>query len=114
MVEGSNVLGSLAPQRSLPPGTDANPRQPIGWIGLRWSRREIGPGAVHLLDHILVAAYPDPGERAHASYWLGWLANKMSTQPNGPIREFWWQIRAGFPVGESGSLARLSVGSQLE
>jgi hypothetical protein len=28
---------------------------------------------VNLLDEALVAAYPDPGERTHALYWLGWL-----------------------------------------
>jgi hypothetical protein len=47
----------------------------------------------HLLDHVLVAAYPDPGERDHATYWLGWLAHHMSTEPSGPTRDlYWWQI----------------------
>ena len=69
---------------------------------------------VHLLDQILIAAYPDPGERAHATYWLGWLAHKMGTQPNGPIRELrWWQIPSWIPrwqVGLTGALvAGLSV-----
>jgi hypothetical protein len=63
---------------------------------------------VHLLDQILIAAYPDPGEHAHATYWLGWLANKMGTQPNGPIRELrWWQIPSWIPrwqVGLAGAL----------
>jgi hypothetical protein len=63
---------------------------------------------VHLLDQIVNAAYPDPGERAHASYWLGWLAHKMGTQPNGPIRELrWWQIPSWIPrwrVGFTGAL----------
>jgi hypothetical protein len=70
---------------------------------------------VHLLDQILVAAYPDPGERAHATHWLGWLAHKMGTQPNGPIRELrWWQIPTWIPrwqVGLAGALlGGLSVG----
>jgi hypothetical protein len=70
---------------------------------------------VHLLDQILIAAYPDPGERAHATYWLGWLAHKMGTQPNGPIRELrWWQIPSWIPrwrVGLTGALVGgLSVG----
>ena len=70
---------------------------------------------VHLLDQILIAAYPDPGERAHATHWLGWLAHKMGTQPNGPIRELrWWQIPTWIPrwqVGLAGALlGGLSVG----
>jgi hypothetical protein len=69
---------------------------------------------VHLLDQILIAAYPHPGGRAHATYWLGWLAHKMDTQPNGPIRELrWWQIPSWIPrwrVGLTGALvAGLSV-----
>jgi hypothetical protein len=70
---------------------------------------------VHLLDQILIAAYPDPGKRAHATYWLGWLAHKMGTQPHGPIRELrWWQIPSWIPrwqVGLAGTLlGGLSVG----
>jgi hypothetical protein len=63
---------------------------------------------VHLLDQILIAAYPDAGERTHATYWLGWLANKMDSQPNGPIRDLrWWQIPSWIPrlgVGLTGAL----------
>jgi hypothetical protein len=63
---------------------------------------------VHLLDQILIAAYPDVGERVHATYWLGWLAHKMDTQPNGPIRELrWWQVPSWIPrwrVGLTGAL----------
>jgi hypothetical protein len=48
---------------------------------------------VHLLDQALVAAYPDIDERAHATYWLGWLAHRMNTQPSGPTRDLpWWRI----------------------
>jgi hypothetical protein len=70
---------------------------------------------IHLLDQILIAAYPDPGERAHATRWLGWLAHKMGTQPDGPIRELrWWQIPTWIPrwqVGLAGALlGGLSVG----
>jgi hypothetical protein len=70
---------------------------------------------VHLLDQILIAAYPDPGERAHATRWLGWLAHKMGTQPNGPIRELrWWQIPTWirrWQVGLAGALlGGLTVG----
>jgi hypothetical protein len=69
---------------------------------------------VHLLDQILIAAYPDRSKRAHATYWLGWLAHKMATQPHGPIRELrWWQIPRWIPrwqVALAGALvAGLSV-----
>jgi hypothetical protein len=53
---------------------------------------------VHLLDQVLVAAYPEPSERAHATHWLSWLAHRMSTQPNGPMRDLrWWQIPSWIP-----------------
>jgi hypothetical protein len=70
---------------------------------------------VHLLDQILIAAYPEPGERAHATYWLGWLAHKMGTETSGRIRELrWWQIPSWIPrwqVGLAGALVGgLSVG----
>jgi hypothetical protein len=53
---------------------------------------------VQLLDQILVAAYPDARVRTHATYWLGWLAHKMATQPSGPIRDLrWWQIPSWTP-----------------
>jgi hypothetical protein len=69
----------------------------------------------HLLDQVLVAAYTDPRERTRATYWLGWLAHKMGTQPNGPIRDLrWWQIPSWIPrwqVGLAGALVGgLSVG----
>jgi hypothetical protein len=48
---------------------------------------------VHLLDQVLIGAYPDPAQRDHATYWLGWLAHHMNTQPSGPTRDLsWWQI----------------------
>jgi hypothetical protein len=75
---------------------------------------------VHLLDQALVAAYPEPGEHAHATHWLGWLAHKMATQPNGPIRELrWWQIPSWIPswqIGLTGALVgglSVSVGVYL-
>jgi hypothetical protein len=48
---------------------------------------------VHLLEQVLVAAYPDPRERSRVTYWLGWLAYHMNTQPNGSALDMcWWQI----------------------
>ena len=47
----------------------------------------------HLLDQILIAAYPHPRERARASNWLGWIADQMNTHPAGPTRDLrWWDI----------------------
>jgi hypothetical protein len=58
---------------------------------------------VHLLDQVLVAAYPDTRERTYATYWLGWLAHHMSTQPNGPTRDLcWWHIPGWIPRGQFG------------
>jgi hypothetical protein len=52
----------------------------------------------HLLDQTLVTAYPDPRERAHATYWLGWIAHHMNTQPTGPTRDLpWWHIPNWIP-----------------
>ncbi|HEY5848427.1 MAG TPA: hypothetical protein VIT42_16710, partial [Microlunatus sp.] len=47
----------------------------------------------HLLDQVLVTAYPDPRQRAHATHWLGWIADQMNTQLAGPTRDLrWWDI----------------------
>jgi hypothetical protein len=47
----------------------------------------------HLLDQVLVTAYPNPRERDHATYWLGWIAHHMTTQPDGLTRDLpWWHI----------------------
>jgi hypothetical protein len=47
----------------------------------------------HLLDQVLVVAYPDSDEQARAAYWLGWLAHHMGTQPTGVMRDLcWWQV----------------------
>jgi hypothetical protein len=58
---------------------------------------------VHLLDQVLVAAYPDARERTYATYWLGWLAHHMSTQPNGRTRDLrWWHVPGWIPRGQFG------------
>jgi len=47
----------------------------------------------HLIDHILVVAYPDERERAHATRWLAWIAHHM-----GSDRDFaWWHIPTWIP-----------------
>lgn len=48
---------------------------------------------LHLLDQVLVAAYPDSRERAYAHYWLGRLARSM-----GDSRQLkWWEIGLWLP-----------------
>ena len=52
----------------------------------------------HLLDEVLVAAYPQRGERDRASFWLGWLAYMMKTRIRGSIRDLrWWYIASWLP-----------------
>lgn len=52
----------------------------------------------HLLDQVLVIAYPDGRERARARYWLGWIARHMNTGPGGATRDLaWWQIPGWLP-----------------
>ncbi len=47
----------------------------------------------HLLDQVLVTAYPDEAERRHAAYWLEWIAHHMTSRPGGPTRDLdWWDI----------------------
>jgi hypothetical protein len=47
----------------------------------------------HLLDQVLVTAYPDPSPRGHAVQWLGWLAHSMNTERAGPTRDLrWWDM----------------------
>ena len=66
---------------------------------------------VHLLDHVLVAAYPDSRERSHATYWLCWLAYQLNRQPGGPTRDLrWWQIPGWIPRWQLGLGAGLGAG----
>ena len=66
----------------------------------------------HLLDQVLVTAYPNRRERDHATYWLGWIAHHMTTQPDGLTRDLpRWHIpswvsrwRRGLVVGLVGVL----------
>jgi hypothetical protein len=47
----------------------------------------------HLFDRVLINAYPDDRERAHATYWLAWIAHHM-----GPGRDLaWWHIASWAP-----------------
>jgi hypothetical protein len=46
-----------------------------------------------LIDQVLITAYPNVKERHRVTYWLGWLANNMSTRSAGITRDLcWWEI----------------------
>jgi hypothetical protein len=65
----------------------------------------------HLLDQTLVTAYPDPRQRAHATYWLGWIAHHMNTQPAGSTRDLpWWHIPTWAPRWQPGLVFGLGFG----
>jgi len=42
----------------------------------------------HLLNQLVFAAYPDEGQRRHATRWLTWVARQMGTTRDLP----WWEI----------------------
>jgi hypothetical protein len=47
----------------------------------------------HLLEQVLVNAYPDEADRAHATRWLAWIAHHMGTS-----RDLaWWDIPTWIP-----------------
>ena len=47
----------------------------------------------HLIDRVLITAYPDDRQRARASRWLSWIAHHMGTS-----RDLaWWQIPGWIP-----------------
>jgi hypothetical protein len=65
----------------------------------------------HLLDQVLVTAYPNPQQRAHVNYWLGWLSHRMNTQPNGAIRDLcWWQVPSWITRAQFRLAAVVTVG----
>jgi hypothetical protein len=47
----------------------------------------------HLLTRSLVLAFPDEAQRAHATYWLSWIARRMGTDRD--LR--WWDIVTWMP-----------------
>ncbi|MGH3938660.1 MAG: hypothetical protein ACRDTG_08470 [Pseudonocardiaceae bacterium] len=47
----------------------------------------------HLIDRILIIAYPDEHQRAHATRWLAWIAHHLGTN-----RDLaWWRIPTWIP-----------------
>jgi len=47
----------------------------------------------HLIDQLLVTAYPDQRRRAYATSWLTWIASQMGTSRDLP----WWDIPTWVP-----------------
>jgi hypothetical protein len=47
----------------------------------------------HLIDQVLVTAYPNERDREHAAHWLAWLARQMGTSQD--LR--WWDIPSWIP-----------------
>ncbi len=47
----------------------------------------------HLMDHFLITAYPNERERAHAIWWLSWIACHMGSSQD--LR--WWDIPTWIP-----------------
>jgi hypothetical protein len=55
----------------------------------------------HLLARLLVNAYPDPAEYAHAVYWLSWIAEKLDDE-----RDIcWWDV-SGWIVADKPQASR--------
>ena len=60
----------------------------------------------HLVDRVLVAAYPDEHQRMQATRWLAWIAQHL-----GKSRELnWWDIPTWVPPGQLRLARGLAVG----
>ncbi len=60
----------------------------------------------HLIDRTLITAYPDEGQRTHATRWLAWIAHHL-----GPDRDLaWWHISTWIPRGQLRLVFVLAVG----
>jgi len=60
----------------------------------------------HLIDRILISAYPDERQRAHAGRWLAWIAHHM-----GSDRDLaWWHIPTWIPRWQLRLVAGLVAG----
>ena len=63
----------------------------------------------HLIDQLLVAAYPDEQRRGEATAWLAWVARQM-----GPSRDLsWWEIPTWIPHWKLHLLRGLMVGLSM-
>jgi WD40 repeat protein len=64
----------------------------------------------HLVERVLVAAYPDESQRMAAAHWMSWIAHHMGTS-----RDFgWWEITTWVPRWRlQMSMASAAVGTGL-
>ena len=60
----------------------------------------------HLIDQVLVAAYPDEHQRVHATRWLAWIAQHMGTSRD----LLWWNIPTWIPRWQLRLAAGLAAG----
>jgi hypothetical protein len=60
----------------------------------------------HLIDQLLITAYPDERQRTHVIRWLSWIAHQM-----GVGRDLqWWEIRTWIPQWKLRVIRGLSIG----
>ena len=60
----------------------------------------------HLIDQLLVTAYPDERQRAHVIRWLAWIAHEMGTSRDLP----WWEISTWIPQWKLRIARALAIG----
>lgn len=60
----------------------------------------------HLIDQLLVTAYPDEQRRAHVTSWLAWIAHQMRTSRDLP----WWEISTWIPQWKLRVIRGLAIG----
>jgi hypothetical protein len=60
----------------------------------------------HLIDQLLVTAYPDERQRAYVIKWLAWIAKRL-----GPSRDLpWWEIPVWIPLWKLRLTRALAIG----
>ncbi len=60
----------------------------------------------HLIDQVLVTAYPDEPQRVQATRWLAWIAHQMGASRDLP----WWEIPLWIPPRKLHLARGLAVG----
>ncbi|HEX3960429.1 MAG TPA: hypothetical protein VHZ03_27960 [Trebonia sp.] len=59
----------------------------------------------HLIDQLLVTAYPDERQRAQVTRWLAWIAHQMGSSRDLP----WWEISTWIPQWKLHAVRGLAV-----
>ena len=60
----------------------------------------------HLIDQLLITAYPDEHQRAQVTRWLAWIAHQMGTSRDLP----WWEISTWIPQWKLHIARGLAIG----